>query len=78
MAKLKTQELKKAMAKVPDWRRDGDAITRTFVFTGFLPAIRFVNKIAELAEAAGHHPDIDIRWNQVTLTRRKWGSVTRR
>ena len=42
-------------------------ITRTFQFPDFVAAMGFVNQVAGLAEAAGHHPDIDIRWNQVTL-----------
>jgi 4a-hydroxytetrahydrobiopterin dehydratase len=41
---------------------------RTFKFETFPNAISFVNKVADLAEEAGHHPDIDIRYNQVKLT----------
>lgn len=55
------------MARVPEWKRAGTGITRTYVFKDFPAAIRFVNKIAGLAESAWHHPDIDIRWNKVTL-----------
>ena len=43
-------------------------ITRTFEFKGFTEAVAFVNKVAILAEKENHHPDIDIRWNKVTLT----------
>jgi len=53
---------------VPDWKKRGAAIARTFVFKDFVAAIRFVNQVAKLAEKAGHHPDIDLRWNMVTLT----------
>lgn len=42
-------------------------LVRTFTFSDFLAAIRFVNAVAEVAEAADHHPDIDIRYNKVTL-----------
>ena len=68
MPKLKAPEIKKALTKLPDWKKVGSTITRTFVLKDFPAAIRFVNKVAELAVAAWHHPDIDIRWNKVTLT----------
>lgn len=67
MAKLKSPEIKKALARLPEWTKVGSTITRTYVFKDFPAAIRFVNKIGELAEQAWHHPDIDIRWNKVTL-----------
>ncbi len=50
------------------WTLDGKSITQTFEFKSFTPAIEFVNEVADLAEDANHHPDIDIRWNKVTLT----------
>jgi len=53
---------------VPEWKRQGTGITRTFVFKNFPAAIRFVNRVAKLAEAAWHHPDIVVRWNKATLT----------
>jgi 4a-hydroxytetrahydrobiopterin dehydratase len=42
-------------------------LTRTFVFKDFLASLAFVNQVAGLAEKAGHHPDIDIRYNKVRL-----------
>ena len=42
------------------WRREGDAITRTFTFKGFKGAMAFVNRVAEAATAANHHPDIHV------------------
>lgn len=68
MAKLKASQIKTALAKVPDWKKQGANITRTFQFKDFVAAIKFVNVTAKLAEKAWHHPDIDIRWNKVTLT----------
>ena len=68
MPKLKAPEIRQAMRRVPEWTRTGRTIQRTYVFKNFPAAIRFVNKVARLAEAAWHHPDIDIRWNKVTLT----------
>ena len=57
-----------ALAGVPGWIQTRAVIARTFVFKDFPAAIRFVAKVARLAEKAWHHPDIDIRWNKVTLT----------
>jgi len=68
MPKLNASQLKTALAQMPDWRKRGAAITRTFQFKDFLAAMKFVNAVARLAEKAWHHPDIDIRWNKVTLT----------
>lgn len=67
MARLKPAEVKTALTALPEWTRRGAKITRTFVFKDFPAAIRFVNRVARLAERAWHHPDIDIRWNKVTL-----------
>jgi 4a-hydroxytetrahydrobiopterin dehydratase len=52
----------------PDWAIDGEEIRREFVLTDFAEAIGFVTRVAITAEAVDHHPDIDIRWNRVTLT----------
>ena len=68
MKKLDAAEIRTALTAVPEWRQSGAAITRTYQFKDFPEAMKFVNTVAELAEQAGHHPDIDIRWNRVTLT----------
>jgi 4a-hydroxytetrahydrobiopterin dehydratase len=52
---------------VPDWKKKGATIARTYPFKDFPAAMKFVNAVAKLAERAWHHPDIDIRWNRVTL-----------
>ncbi|MBW3536876.1 MAG: 4a-hydroxytetrahydrobiopterin dehydratase [Actinobacteria bacterium] len=49
------------------WDRDGDEIVRKFDCGTFPKALEFVNALGERAEAANHHPDIDIRWKDVTL-----------
>jgi 4a-hydroxytetrahydrobiopterin dehydratase len=49
------------------WKRDGDALVGHFEFGDFGQALAFVNRVAARAEAANHHPDIDIRWNKVRL-----------
>lgn len=56
-----------ALLTLPSWKRSGEMISRTFAFTDFAAAMKFVNVVAALAEQAQHHPDIDVRWNQVTL-----------
>jgi len=66
--KLRAAQIKTALATVPDWQKKGNTIARTFEFKDFPAAVKFVNTIARLAEKAWHHPDIDIRWNKVTLT----------
>jgi len=68
MAKLNASEIKSALADTADWAKKGSAITRTFEFDDFAGAMKFVNSVAKLAEKANHHPDIDIRWNKVTLS----------
>lgn len=51
----------------PGWALDGGMIRRTFAFRDFREAMAFVNRVADAAEAADHHPDIDIRYSKVTL-----------
>jgi 4a-hydroxytetrahydrobiopterin dehydratase len=68
MKKFTANQIKTARAGAPDWAKRSTAIARTFQFKDFPAAIKFVDAVAELAEQAWHHPDIDIRWNKVTLT----------
>ena len=68
MEKLTAEQIETALATVRKWRQKGNAIGRTYSFKDFPAAMKFVNAVAGLAEPAGHHPDIDIRWNKVTLT----------
>jgi len=49
------------------WRRDGDTLVKVVHRGDFTGALTYVNAVGELAEAADHHPDIDIRWDTVTL-----------
>ncbi len=66
---LQDDEITEALVGLPRWERPADtnAIRATYVFQDFAGALRFVNLVGELAESARHHPDIDIRWNKVTL-----------
>lgn len=52
---------------LPHWKLEGGELVRRCEFKSFVEAMQFVNSVAELAEGAGHHPDIDIRYNRVRL-----------
>ena len=65
---LSPEEIESELARVPEWSREEDAITRTVRCPSFRASIAFVGRIADAAEAADHHPDILIRWRRVTLT----------
>lgn len=66
--KMAEAKIPQALVSVPNWKLSGATIVRTFQFNDFPAAIKFVDTVAVLAEQAWHHPDIDIRWNKVTLT----------
>ena len=65
--KLEPARIILALGQLPQWQRDGEIITRTYEFKDFAAAMKFVNQVADLAEQAQHHPDLDIRWNRVAL-----------
>lgn len=67
MSKLSDAEIGARLQTLVGWTRQGDTIGKTFTLSGFPAAIAFVTRIGFLAEAANHHPDIDIRWNKVRL-----------
>ena len=67
MPKLAPSEIASACEALPKWKLQGSEIRRTFEFPDFTEAMRFVNWVAQVAEEHDHHPDIDIRWNRVTL-----------
>ena len=67
MNALSPEQANTLLATLPAWQIEAGELVRTFKFDDFLAAIRFVNGVAELAEQAGHHPDIDIRYNRVRL-----------
>jgi 4a-hydroxytetrahydrobiopterin dehydratase len=64
---LTEEEIAQKLREAGGWSRQGADITRTLKFADFKEAVRFVNRVADLAENASHHPDIDIRWNKVHL-----------
>ncbi len=66
---LEPEKARELLAATPGWEmfHDGKRIRRTFTLDSFPEAIEFVRQVAELAEEEGHHPDIDIRYRNVTL-----------
>jgi len=67
VARLSEAEVEDALRALPAWSRAGDAIVRTIRFPDFMAGIGFVDRVAKLAEAADHHPDIDIRYRTIRL-----------
>ena len=67
MSTLTAVEITSHLELRPDWKIEHSELVRTFKFETFREAINFVGKVADLAEEAGHHPDIDIRYNRVKL-----------
>lgn len=67
MSILTGPKLSARLASLPDWRVENGELVRTFACKDFLAALGFVNRVGERAEKAGHHPDIDIRYNRVRL-----------
>jgi 4a-hydroxytetrahydrobiopterin dehydratase len=69
VAPLDKAAAEETMKHVPKWvlADDGKNISREFTFKDFKEAMVFVNKVADIAEAEGHHPDISINWNKVKL-----------
>jgi 4a-hydroxytetrahydrobiopterin dehydratase len=75
---LSEPEVSAALADLPHWTREGDAIVCTVRCASFRAAIDLVNAVADAAEAADHHPDIEIVWRRVTfrLTSKASGGLT--
>lgn len=65
--KLSDLEIRRALGSLPGWSRKGDTIAKTYTFARFGDGIAFVTKVAELADAMDHHPDVDIRYTNVTF-----------
>ena len=65
--KLTSEEISRRLAELEGWRMEAGTISKQYVFDTFGAAMRFVNRVADLAEAADHHPDIAIHYRNVTL-----------
>lgn len=67
MKKLDAEGLRQAFEAAPGWELAGGKLEREWTFPDFVQAMKFVNRVAAMAEDADHHPDIDIRYNRVKL-----------
>lgn len=78
MPALAKPEIQEKLKTLPGWSYEGKSIHKAFTFKSFMPGIGFVNKIAEAAEKAGHHPDLAIKYNVVgvSLSTHSEGGVT--
>jgi 4a-hydroxytetrahydrobiopterin dehydratase len=78
MPPLSNDQIDDRLTGLPGWAREGDAIEKTFELPSFPDAIDFVNRIAAFAEAANHHPDLDIRYRRVhvALSTHDEGGIT--
>lgn len=79
MAQLLSDEEIGARLQGSDWKREGDQIVHDWTFKDFAEAVAFVNRVADAAEQANHHPDIIVHgWNKVrlTLTNHSAGGLT--
>jgi 4a-hydroxytetrahydrobiopterin dehydratase len=75
---LSDLEIQRALGSLPGWARRSDLLVKTFVFGTFADGIDFVQRVARAADAADHHPDIDIRYTKVTclLTTHDAGGIS--
>jgi 4a-hydroxytetrahydrobiopterin dehydratase len=78
MSTLETEQITSALAELDGWRLDGDRIRRELKFDTFRDAIDFINRVAELADEADHHPELRNTYNsvEVVLTTHSDGGVT--
>jgi 4a-hydroxytetrahydrobiopterin dehydratase len=72
--------IQRELGNLPGWSRRGDVVTKTFQFRNYLTGIKFVTAVAEAAEAADHHPDIDIRYTKIVcaLSTHSAGGITQK
>jgi len=68
MALLDDAEIEARLAELPGWERSGEAIVKAFSCGDFVGSVRFVDSLVEPAESMGHHPDVAISWDEVTVT----------
>ncbi len=68
MARLGAGAIKQRLARLKGWKQAGNTIQRQYTFADFKEAMFFVNGVAAVAEKAGHHPDIAVSYNRVTLS----------
>ena len=78
MAVLSDDEIRQQLQGLEGWRLEGESIVSDLRFSGFPDAVAFVVRVSFAAEAANHHPDLDIRYNEVriALSTHSEGGVT--
>lgn len=74
LPRLTEAEIAARLAQVPGWAVDGDHLSKKYKFKNFVQSLEFVNAVGAAAEAADHHPDIAIHYNQVVLKWVTWGA----
>lgn len=76
--KLSEPEIEQHLQRLPGWKAAGDVLAKTYRFPSFAKSMEFVNQLAQMAESVQHHPDIDIRYDKVTigLTTHDSGGIT--
>ena len=67
METLSQEQIEAALVELGDWAYEDGEFRRTFRFHDFAGSIEFVERLAEVAEGMGHHPDVDIRYNKVIV-----------
>ena len=75
---LPDDQIEKGLAELSGWSRSGDEIEKTFELPSFPDAVAFVTRVGFLAEAANHHPDLDVRYRKVrvALSTHSEGGIT--
>jgi len=68
MAKLSPDQVIEKLKALPGWERKGEAIAKQYTFKAFMDGIRFLNRIAEIAEQMDHHPDVTINYRRLTFS----------
>lgn len=68
MELLPDDEIESRLGELEGWSRDGDSITKTFKNDDFVGSVRFVDALVEPAESMGHHPDLSLSWDEVTVS----------
>ena len=72
--------LQRALGQLPGWSRKGDVLVKSYPFPNFAAGVAFMNRVARVAEAADHHPDLDLRYAKVVchLTTHTAGGITQK
>jgi 4a-hydroxytetrahydrobiopterin dehydratase len=78
MALLSDSDIEDRLGSLEGWSREGDAITKTFKNDDFVGSVRFIDSLVEPAEGMGHHPDLELSWDEVkvSITNHAEGGLT--